>query len=188
MKVSRRGANGCDAMATTMCAIARTNSCESLASISDEIASATSTMAMATGAWRPSSASIAKKAGVANAATDAPLGTSGPSRAARTLPCASPPSFDQAASPRSKANPTPPARARLERASWKGPPTACSPPKLAVWASSEASKPRIRAPGNSRSFTWVSFLRGAQVWPWAPVVSGRPPPLVEPLGRWDRAA
>lgn len=85
-------------------------------------------------------------------------GSRSPMRAANTLPSTSRPAPPQATA----ANATPMPR-EPKSASWTSrplyvPPMACSPPKIAACAASEASKPRTRALGNSRRLT-RTFLR-----------------------------
>ena len=85
-------------------------------------------------------------------------GSRWPMRAANTLPSASRPAPPQATAASATPIPREPNRPSCRSRPLYAPPIACSPPKITACAASEASKPRTRAPGNSRRLTGA-FLR-----------------------------
>ena len=81
-------------------------------------------------------------------------------RAARMLPSAAEWAPDHTSEAKSKLAPTTIVSAAWRKSSLKAPPMAWLPPKSAVWAAKEASKPPARAPGTFRKATGVFSRRG----------------------------
>ena len=81
-------------------------------------------------------------------------------RAASTLPSAVERAPDHASEAKSKLAPTTTVSAAWRKSSLYAPPMAWLPPKSAVWAAKEASKPPASAPGTFRKATVVFSRRG----------------------------
>jgi hypothetical protein len=155
-----RGENGARAMVSTARASRRASPEPSRVTSHAASARASSTTATGGPACFLSSASPARYQSRLEPATAPTEGKRAQRRAASTLPSAVKCAPDHASEAKSKLAPTTVVSAAWRKSSWYAPPIAWLPPKSAVWAAKEASKPAASAPGTFRRATAVFSRRG----------------------------